>query len=136
MAYRAPQTFGRNLPPGLGEINLGLGSSPEEPIDADEFDIEDDLDMHNMGSSPSVPNPRPVGAAKIGQFKQLGSAGGQKMSNFFQHPFTHLSIGVIAGMVIADLASDRYVMPVLKHPATTLAITSAGTLGVLSVIHR
>jgi hypothetical protein len=133
MAYRAPQTFGRKLPPGLGEINLG--ATPEEPIDAEEFDIEDDFDAPSFGSA-SVPNPKPVGAAKIGQFKQLGSAGGQKMSNFFQHPFTHLTLGFVAGLIVADIASDRFVMPVLKHPAATLAVTSAGTLGVLSVVHR
>lgn len=134
MAYRTPQQFGRKLPPGLGEINLG--ATPDSPIDMDVDDFAVEGDMGDMPSMGSIPNAKPVGAAKIGQIKQLGSAGGQKMSNFFQHPFTHLTIGVIAGMVVADIASDRFVMPILKHPATTLAITSAGTLGVLSVVHR
>ena len=138
MAYRTPHQFGKgNLPPGLGEIRMGLGATPEEPIEMEDFDFEPVEDAApRMAGMPNVPNPKPIGAAKVAQFKQLGTASGQKMSNFFQHPFTHLGVGILAGMLLADVASDRFVMPIVKHPASTLALTSAGTIGVLSVIHR
>ena len=58
------------------------------------------------------------------------------MSNFFQHPSYHLGVGILAGMLLADVASDRFVMLIVKQLASTLALTSAGTIGVLSVINR
>ena len=85
---------------------------------------------------PRVPNPQPIGAAKVAQYKQLGAAGGAKVSNFFQHPFTHLSVGVLAGLVLADMMPDKYVMGSLKHPAASMTLTGLGTMGVLSVVYR
>ena len=76
--------------------------------------------------SPHVPNPKPLGAAKIQKYKQLGAAGGAKVSNFFQHPFTHLGVGAFAGLVLADMLPDRHVMGRLKHPASTLLLTNLG----------
>ena len=136
MSYRVPHQFGKaKLPPGLGEIRMG--ETAEEPIEMDDYDFEPVEDsIPRTAGMASVPNPKPIGAAKVAQFKQLGTAGGQKMSNFFQHPFTHLGVGILAGMLLADVASDRFVMPIVKHPASTLALTSAGTIGVLSVINR
>jgi len=141
MAYRTPHQFGKApLPLGVGEV----GTSIEDPIDA-----EITAEMHEalpgeFGASPmphapnipNVPNPRPIGAAKIQQYKQLGAAGGQKMSNFFQHPFTHLGVGTFAGLILADMLPDHHVMGRLKHPTATLLFTSISTLGILSVVHR
>ena len=82
---------------------MGLGATPEQPIEMEDFDFEPVEDtVPRMAGMPHVPNPKPVGAAKVAQFKQLGTASGQKMSNFFQHPFTHLGVGILAGMLLAD----------------------------------
>ena len=143
MAYRVPQQFGKApLPPGLGEIRQG--ETVDHPIDAEVMAEMQEALPGEFGSSPiprargspHVPNPKPLGAAKIHKYKQLGAAGGAKVSNFFQHPFTHLGVGAFAGLVLADMLPDRHVMGRLKHPASTLLLTSLGTLGVLSVVHR
>lgn len=139
MAYRVPQQFGKmKLPPGLAELNMG-GDTIEDAIPMDDFDMQPEpLPGEFSNSTPPsyVPNPKPIGAAKIGQYQQLGAAGGAKVSNFFQHPFTHLSVGVLAGLVLADMMPDKYVMGSLKHPAASMTLTGLGTMGVLSVIYR
>ncbi len=143
MAYRVPQQFGKApLPPGLGEIKQG--DTIEEPIDANIMEEMQEALPGEFGSSPTprprgapfVPNPRNVGAVKVAHYKQLGAASGAKVSNFFQHPFTHLGVGTFAGLIIADLLPNHHVMGRLKHPASTLILTSLGTLGVLSVVHK
>jgi len=137
MAYRTPQQFGKmKLPPGLGDIKMG--DSVDDPIPMEEeFEMEPEPLPGEFGNTPPrVPNPKPIGAAKVAQYKQLGAAGGAKVSNFFQHPFTHLSVGVLAGLVLADIMPDKYVMGALKHPAASMTLTGLGTMGVLSVVYR
>ena len=136
MAYRTPHQFGKaNLPPGLGDINRG--ATVEDPIDASMGeDISFESPSYNTGPSMSVPDPQPIGAAKIGKYKQLGAAGGEKVSGFFQHPLTHLGVGTLTGVVIADtipeVAMDRF----FKANGMTLLITSLATFGVLAVMYK
>ena len=137
MAYRTPQQFGKmKLPPGLGEIKMGDTIDDAIPMD-EGFEMRPEpLPGEFSNSPPRVPNPKPIGAAKVAQYKQLGAVGGAKVSNFFQHPFTHLSVGVLAGLVLADVMPDKYVMGALKHPAASMTLTGLGTMGVLSVVYR
>lgn len=137
MAYRTPQQFGKmKLPPGLGEIKMGDTIDDAIPMD-EGFEMgPEPLPGEFSNSPPRVPNPKPIGAAKVAQYKQLGAVGGAKVSNFFQHPFTHLSVGVLAGLVLADVMPDKYVMGALKHPAASMTLTGLGTMGVLSVVYR
>ena len=109
MAYRTPQQFGKmKLPPGLGEIRMGDTIDDAIPME-EEFEMgPEPLPGEFSNSSPRVPNPKPIGAAKVAQYKQLGAAGGAKVSNFFQHPFTHLSVGVLAGLVLADMITGDH----------------------------
>ena len=137
MAYRTPQQFGKmKLPAGVGEIKMGDTIDDAIPMD-EGFEMgPEPLPGEFSNSPPRVPNPKPIGAAKVAQYKQLGAVGGAKVSNFFQHPFTHLSVGVLAGLVLADVMPDKYVMGALKHPAASMTLTGLGTMGVLSVVYR
>lgn len=136
MAYRVPHQFGKaKLPPGLGEI--ARGHTVEDPIDAS-MGSEPSFESPRFDSEPqvTVPDPQPIGAAKIGQYKQLGAAGGEKVSGFFQHPLTHLGVGTLTGVVLADSIPEVAMDKVFKANGITLLITSLATFGLLSVMYK
>ena len=139
MAYRTPHQFGRApLPPGLGDIALmGRGTTVEDPIEAS-MDEQPSFESPRFDDEPHmiVPDPQPIGAAKIGQYKQLGAAGGEKVSTFFQHPLTHLSVGTLTGVVLADSIPEAVMDRLFKANGITLLITSLATFGVLSVMYK
>lgn len=136
MAYRVPHQFGKaSLPPGLGDI--ARGHTAEDPIDAS-MSSEPSFESPSFDSGPqvTVPDPQPIGAAKIGQYKQLGAAGGEKVSGFFQHPLTHLGVGTLTGVVLADSIPEVAMDKVFKANGITLLITSLATFGLLSVMYK
>ena len=139
MAYRTPHQFGKAaLPPGLGDIALmERGNSVEDPIEAS-MDGQPSFESPRFVDEPPmiVPNPQPIGAAKIGKYKQLGSAGGEKVSTFFQHPLTHLGVGTLTGVVLADTIPEGAMDRVFKANGMTLLITSLATFGILSVMYK
>ena len=106
MAYRTPHQFGKaNLPPGLGELRMG---TQEDPIEADLPEEEIFMNPQPTPNMGAVPVPRKRGLARVNQFKQMGSIGGS-MGNFFQHPFTHLGVGLITGFVLADAMPEKVI---------------------------